>query len=169
MSIKYSLIILIIGLAMVIYQDLRYRKIHILSTGLILIGAILFRGIEQLIVFPGVWLIYGFLCLNFLAVFIYFSVKNGSVINPFKTHVGLGDVLFLIAIAPIFYLKSYIVFFVTGMLFSLILFVVLKPILKQKTIPLAGYLSILLLCTITLNEVTDRCDIFLQFNLGQCL
>lgn len=166
---NYSLLVLITGLSIVVYQDLRYRKIHILSAILILIGAILFRGLEQLFVFPGIWLIYGFLCLNFLVVLIYFSVKKGFLVNPLKEHIGLGDLFFLIAIAPIFYLTSYIIFFVVGMLFSLILFSILKPVMRQKTIPLAGYLSILLLGFITLNEFTDGCDIFLQFKLGQCI
>lgn len=166
---SYSLILIITGLVLIIYQDLRFRRIHILAAGLILVGAFLYVGIDQIFYSSEVWLIYGFLALNFFIVFIYISLKNGILTNPFRSQIGLGDFVFLVAIAPIFYLKSYILFFVFGMLFSLVLFAFLKPILKQKTIPLAGYLSILMLGMIIMNEATQECDIFLNFNIGHCI
>src|SRR5690606_5097641 len=99
-----------------------------------------------------------FLTINFVVITIYFSIKNSALINPFKSYIGLGDLLFLLAVVPFFSFRNYLLFFVTGMIFSLILYSLFKKKYLAKTIPLAGYLSIYLIGLITFN-------LFIQHNL----
>ena len=92
----------------------------------------------------------GFVIVNVLGLFFYYSFKEKKVVNPIDTRIGLGDILFFLAITPLFSLKSYILFFIIGMLFSLIIHVVINAIKPQKTVPLAGYLALILVIHIGL-------------------
>ena len=58
---------------------------------------------------------------------------------------GLGDLLLFIALAFTFASVSFIILFVFGLLFSLILHLLFKNKSKLKTVPLAGYLSLFFL------------------------
>ena len=87
-----------------------------------------------------------FLVLNFVVLSAYFSIKKRQWVNPFQKMMGLGDVLFLLGVIPLFSFRNYIIFFVMGMLFSLLLFLVFKSKYQvDETIPLAGYLSVFII------------------------
>jgi len=83
-----------------------------------------------------------FILVVFFGLWLYLSLKQGQLINPLKNHIGLGDVLFFIAITPLFSLKNYMLFFITGMLLSLILSGLFTK--KNRMIPLAGILALYL-------------------------
>jgi len=138
----YLLYILIsLSLLGVLYQDLSYRKIHILLP-VLLMGALIGLSYHKGEFFVrSIVEILGFILLNIVGVLIYFSIKNKKLINPLKKYIGLGDILFLIAIIPLFMLQSYMLFFITGMLISLMVYGLFKNKLTYKSIPLAGYLS----------------------------
>ncbi len=84
------------------------------------------------------------------------SVKNKKIINPFQTYFGMGDFLFYIAVAPLFITYNFILYFILSMLFSIIMFLLLRKKMKEETIPLAGFASLLLLALIA-------SDMFLEF------
>jgi len=71
--------------------------------------------------------------------------------------IGLGDILFFIALAVSFPIITFLILFSLSLLFSLLLFVILKPSLKQKIAPLAGlqalFLFIILFINLTFNFV----------------
>mgnify|MGYP003604328226 CR=1 FL=1 len=79
---------------------------------------------------------------------IYMSLKNKSFLNPFQNYFGLGDFLFYIAIAPLFLLQNYILFFILSMLFAIGLQIGLKKFIKEQTVPLAGFSALLLFIVI---------------------
>lgn len=58
---------------------------------------------------------------------------------------GLGDVLFFVAVIPFFSSYNYILFFITGMLFSILGFLVIKLVVKTDLVPLAGLLALYLI------------------------
>ncbi|MFL0087779.1 hypothetical protein V2550_03800 [Tenacibaculum maritimum] len=69
--------------------------------------------------------------------------------------IALGDVVFLIAVIPLFNFINYALFYVFGMVFSLIfhlgITVIEKNYLEKKeTVPLAGYLSLFLIIVLIL-------------------
>jgi uncharacterized membrane protein YdjX (TVP38/TMEM64 family) len=83
-----------------------------------------------------------FIGINFISIVAYFSIKKSKLQNPFKQYIGIGDLVFLIAVIPLFSFRNYMLFFISGMIFSLVLYAVFQNKGEQKTIPLAGYLSL---------------------------
>lgn len=83
------------------------------------------------------------------------SVKNKRYLNPFQNYFGLGDLLFYIAISPLFELKNYILFFIFSMIFAIGLQMGLKKMIHENTVPLAGFTALLLLILIIKDMVLD--------------
>jgi hypothetical protein len=98
-----------------------------------------------------------FLVLNFIVVTVYFSIKNKAYLNPFDKLIGWGDVLFFIALIPFFDFRAYLIFFVLSLLFSLLLFLVMKSIYsKYKTVPLAGFMALFFIGIIVIDQLTNQ-------------
>lgn len=72
------------------------------------------------------------------------GLKNKKLLNPFQNYFGLGDLLFYVAIAPLFLLQNYILFFILSMVFAIVLQVGLKKISTHDTVPLAGFSALFL-------------------------
>ncbi|PZO26773.1 MAG: hypothetical protein DCF13_13195 [Flavobacteriaceae bacterium] len=147
---------MVLSLGIVFIQDLKFRRIHVLLPVLIAVFSFLllkssfanfYRDMIQNIVI--------FLFI-FLILIVYMSVKNKKIINPFQTYFGMGDFLFYIAVAPLFITFNFILYFILSMLFSIIMFLLLRKKMKEETIPLAGFASLLLLALIA-------SDMFLDF------
>lgn len=72
-------------------------------------------------------------------------IKTKEPMTAMKESIGLGDILFLLAVIPLFQFRNYILFIITGMIFSLLLFLGVRFFKKMDTVPLAGYLSLFLI------------------------
>jgi len=131
---------LVVLFGFIIYQDVKFRHIHITLPILIFILTMYMN--VALISSVDIIKSSGFLLINFMCIVVYFSMKKSTLINPFKNLIGLGDLIFLIGVIPMFSFRNYILFFITGMLFTLLLYAVFYKRYTQKAIPLAGYLSI---------------------------
>lgn len=83
-----------------------------------------------------------FLAVVFGSLFIYISFKRQRWVNLFKSDLGLGDVLFLIAISPLFSDRNFILFFISGMMLSGLIHWFVRFRDKDPKIPLAGYLAL---------------------------
>ncbi len=86
-----------------------------------------------------------FIGLVFTALFLYIAIKRKKFVNLFHADLGLGDVLFLIAVAPLFWMQNFILFFITGMFFASIFQLIVNRWKPTQTVPLAGYLSLYLI------------------------
>ncbi|OWP85288.1 hypothetical protein BWK59_00700 [Flavobacterium davisii] len=75
---------------------------------------------------------------------LYMRIRHKNFANPLQAYFGLGDVLFFVSITPLFELKKYLVFLITSMLFAIILYFLFLKEKEIKSIPLAGFSSILL-------------------------
>jgi hypothetical protein len=76
-------------------------------------------------------------------VYLYFAFKNKSFQIDFTNNLlGIGDILFFIAMIPFFSFELYILLFVLGLIFSLIAHLIFNKIFPSPTIPLAGWLSL---------------------------
>jgi hypothetical protein len=81
-----------------------------------------------------------FVVFLLLTCYLYARLK---LQQPFlKTVLGLGDVLFIIFIAFSFSILSFVILFVFSLFFSLVLHLVLQHKQSEKTVPLAGYMSL---------------------------
>lgn len=136
------LIILLVGIS---YQDIRSRQIHIFLLSILLLITITLNYLTNGLSYIDTIKIIGFVLINIIGLFVYYSVKSRRLINPIDKFLGFGDIIFLIAVSPLFTLNKFILFFVTGLLFSLFIHLIIKNFSENKTIPLAGYLSVYLL------------------------
>ncbi len=136
---------IIMVLAIIIYQDLKFRFLDVKYAVLLLLLCIWYHIENPLLNYGNILLILGFIGLNLVLLIAYFSLKKGRFFNPIDRLLGLGDIVFFMAIAPLFLVHQYILFFISGLLFSLVLTLSLRLVTKkEKNLPLAGYMSIYL-------------------------
>ncbi len=146
-------LLLISSLILVVIQDVNNRMIHI-SLPIVIFGLCLYINyMSEDLQFTFVGYNCAFIVVNIIGLATYFSIKNGGLINPIDTEIGLGDILFFVAVTPLFDLKHFILFLVLGLICSLLFHLVLQLFKKVKTIPLAGYLSIFLMFHILIKDV----------------
>ncbi|MDF3026952.1 MAG: hypothetical protein K0S23_1259 [Fluviicola sp.] len=136
------LIAIISLLITILYQDFRYREIWWFTPPLLLISGFWYKWD----IINWEYFLYNFLFIGVLIGFlvIYVRIRFGST-NLFKDYFGLGDVLVLLAITPLFGFPFFIYFFTFSTIVSLIGYVLMSLFKAQKSIPYAGYIS---LCTI---------------------
>ncbi len=146
--------VIIIVFALILYQDLRYRGVHWVLFPLLL-AAGLFLAYDRLLLSE---IAYNLLFLLFIltALSLYLSIKFGRLINITKGFFGLGDVLFLIAIIPLFSFREYLIFFTLGTLAALLLHLLSAGIRKQKSIPYAGYMAFAGALCVGFNDVFNE-------------
>lgn len=132
---------LIIGLLLIFWQDIKFRHIHVVLPILTLMSSYFIVKSEFIII--GINLFFLLITLGVLTL--YMSFKNNKFLNPFQNYFGLGDLLFYIAITPLFFLYNYILFFVISMLFAIIIQKLFQKFIKHDSVPLAGLSALLLL------------------------
>ncbi|PTX64081.1 type IV leader peptidase family protein [Kordia periserrulae] len=142
-TILIILLLLLFGIISI--QDFKYRAIHAYLLLGIAVVSVLINLLEPLLTLYEMLKSMAFLTCTSVGFMIYQTIKNKQLENPIDTSIGLGDILFFIAITPLFQIHNYIVFFISGLLISILLFVATKNLRKQPTIPLAGYLSLFLI------------------------
>lgn len=136
------LIAVIVILLSILYQDFRYREIWWFTPPLLLIGGFIYNR-ENLN-----WEHFGFnflfisILISFLVVYVRIRFKST---NLFRDYFGLGDVLVLLAITPLFGFPFFIYFFTASTIVSLLGYLLASLFKTQKSIPYAGYIS---LCTL---------------------
>lgn len=141
---KPALIILLFCLLLVFIQDWKFRKIHVVlplaifAISFFLIPIKKFQ-LTEIVLYNAVFFL---ITLGFLNL--YMSLKSKKFLNPFLHYFGLGDLLFYIAVSPLFLLKNYILFFILSLVFAIIMQFGLKRIIKENTVPLAGFSALFL-------------------------
>lgn len=156
-------IILVLVFVVIIFQDFKYRAIHAFTLISISIAATILNYLEPTLHFFDMLQSIGFLIITSIAFMTYQTIKHKKVQNPIDESIGLGDLLFFIAITPLFQVHQYALFFIVGLLVSAVLFMVSKLRLKEQTIPLAGYLSFLLIICFGLKMLNIVNPFFIEF------
>lgn len=152
-----ALILLIIAI-----QDLRHRKISWILIPLLLIGfgskAILSQGFHE----AGILFLknLGFLAIQFLALFVFYLLKERKAVNLVNHKIGVGDVLFFIAICPAFSLLNFLFFYLSGIILTLTGYLLFRLLSKNSSaeVPLAGCLSFILMLFIIFQYLTFHFD-----------
>lgn len=127
-------------LVLCFYQDVRFRGIHWFVFPLILVGAIMLNWNDL----NPTTLLYnsGFLAVLLLGLTLYLSLKEHRLVNITKGYFSTGDILFLIAMLPLFNFQWFILFFTLGTVITLIFHLIAAMIKPQKTVPYAGYMAL---------------------------
>lgn len=154
MGIEFITLLSIVGISVLLFfQDLKYRKIDIRLLMLLFIASLVFNYSNPLLTYIDLSIVLGYILLVSIFVVVYYSIKNGGLINPLKEKIGIGDLLYFIAVAPLFYLKNYILFFICGLFFSIIIHSAINRYQSKKTVPLAGYFSAFFILIYLSNQV----------------
>ena len=146
--------ILISALLLVIIQDVKYRAIHVLLP-IVLFAAAITRYFILGYSANELLMTALFLILVLTGLFLYVTVKNKKIINPIDSSIGLGDIVYFVAIIPLFFSTTYIAFFSTGMLFAIVCHFLFNKN-EEGHIPLAGYLSIYLVILLAINFLIEK-------------
>lgn len=158
--------LLVLTLFMIFIQDYKDRAVHlfyfITTFALAVVIAVYQKQVLNQIIYSVVFLFLNFLCLK-----LYFKLKKVALPKDLSFGgLAIGDVVFLIVIIPLFDFYNYLIFFVSGMLFSLILHFSVKLFKKEEnqTVPLAGYLALYLLIIIVITSFF-KTEIYLNTSL----
>lgn len=136
--------------ALCLYQDVRHRGIHWLVFPLLFLSALWLSGTPD-------WKVMavnaGIFCGMLVLLSIYLSLKEGRLVQLTKGYFGWGDILFLLAVTPLFDTLEYLMFFTIGTLLSLIIHGVSSLIVRQANVPYAGYMALMGMVTLLFPEV----------------
>jgi hypothetical protein len=148
-------IITIFILGLIVYQDFKYRAINCLLFFILFVVFVLsgMKNLTSIIYIRMCFanLLYLFIQMSLLAG--YYCVKGESIGSILKSYIGLGDIILLITVACAFSKINFIVFYLTGLIFSLLLWHLIKNYSSQykNHVPLAGFLSLYLILIILSN------------------
>ncbi len=146
---------LLLCLLAVFFQDWKYRRIHVGLPLAIFLFSLYVIQHENKILFKIIVYNLVFFLLTLSILILYMSLKTKKFLNPFQNYFGLGDLLFYVAIAPLFLLQNYILFFIFSMIFAIGLQLGLKKIIRENTVPLAGFSALLLFILIIKDMMLD--------------
>jgi hypothetical protein len=128
---------------LIIYQDFKERAISAWTIPFLFLLSLYLAWTDD--IWEACFLLYNlsFIGIQLLGVSLYFSIKHRQWINVTKDYLGLGDVLFFLAITPLFAPLQFCSFFIGSLLFILVgAGIYHLSINKLKTIPLAGAMSL---------------------------
>lgn len=154
-------VLLFLILSIVIYQDFCHRGISWIIFPSLLVVCCICRflispsnfGLDPVINCA-------FLLIQISLLHVYFLIKQKRIVKITNVYLGLGDILFLLSISPLFSLISYLVFYVLSLFVTLIASLVYISVTKkQLLIPLAGFQAIVLLVVIVSLIALRRTDL----------
>lgn len=141
------LILLVVTLVILFIQDIKHRLVHVGLLILLLFITLVYWYINnfeiRLLLFN-----FAFIIVNLGSLKLYTIMTKKEKTDDLIYGLGLGDILFFIAITPLFSTLNYILFFISGLFVSMLTHLLVSIKTKNKLIPLAGYLSIYLVCFI---------------------
>lgn len=133
-----SLYLIIAVFIVIFYQDLKHRAVH-WAVFPVLFGLSIWSS------YPLSWdviLNASFVLFTLVLLTVYLSIKHQKFVSITKGFFSWGDILFLLAIVPLFSFHLYIYFFTFGTILSLVYHLIAMMVKRQKTIPYAGYMSL---------------------------
>jgi len=159
---------LILGcLGLICYQDMRYRAVYwvcfpILSL-LLLFQKQWHVGIIDSLIDAGYGLL--FFAVQLFLLWVYFAIKNKKPVDITKEYLGLGDVLFLLALTFYFSPVNYVLFYIGSLIIVLIYALFQQLWLKRDNfqIPLAGLQALLFSIIFILSFVNPNLKLYSDF------
>jgi Flp pilus assembly protein protease CpaA len=155
----YLEILFITTLTMLFYQDIKERKISVwfLIAGLFLGGILHFLQQNQKVFIASILMNISFIALIFGVLCLYAKIILRN--NIFEVF-GMGDLLFFILLAVSLPILSFLVVFIFSLFFSLLVFILVKRRLNNKTVPLAGLQSLFLILVLLANKLFPKIELY---------
>jgi hypothetical protein len=146
-------------LAFIFLQDVKDRKVSLflLLSGMFLGGALHMSQQNWLFFLFNIGANIGVVFFIFIILWGYAKIKlQKSIFEVF----GLGDLLFFLLLSVSLPTLSFLVLFTASLVFSLLLFLLLKSTFKEKTVPLAGFQALFFSLVLVMNEVSHLINIY---------
>jgi hypothetical protein len=130
-------------------QDFRFRAVHWILFPLLLIllvaDSLFVSKIENYLDSISINLLV--IVLQGLILIAYYKLKGTPFINFIRERIGLGDLLFVIVMAFAFSWSTFLFYYIAGLLFTLITWIVLRNLIRTKSqlVPLAGLLALFMI------------------------
>jgi len=139
-----GLLISFIAMAVISYQDLKNRAIHWVTLPLLFGGLLWWKGFTSFtFIETGKNLLFIIAVLFFVTV--YISLKHRSFQDITQSYFAWGDILFLLAITPVFTNQAFMLFFIGCTVVVLIISLLLMNMMSSfKLIPYAGLFALIL-------------------------
>jgi Flp pilus assembly protein protease CpaA len=153
--LKIALAILLLCLVLVFIQDIKYRRIHVILPIVIFILSFFLIPVKKYDLLETLLFNTGFFFITLGILTLYMSLKSKKFLNPFEHYFGLGDLLFYVAVTPLFLLKNYILYFILSLVFAILLQFGFKKIIREETVPLAGFASLFLFIILLKDSFID--------------
>ena len=136
------------ALLAVFYQDLKTRSVYWFWFPLLAVscGLLHYKNTMVELFLATILINFSFISMLLLVVYGYSKFKLKVTL---KSVLGLGDILLFIALIFSFSTISFIIIFIFALIFSLILHLITKRASINKTVPLAGYMSLFFAITYT--------------------
>lgn len=151
-------------LGCIAFQDMKQREI---SWFLIpfLLSILIVKGLlshESTIFLKDSLLNLGFVIIQLFVLTAYLSLKNKKFVNIINSYIGIGDILFFIVICTAFSPVNFVVFYMTGIILTLLGVILIKAFSKKeiKEIPLAGAISFLMILVLAGSFFISGTDIY---------
>lgn len=149
------ILIVLVCVGLICYQDMKYRAVYWVCFPILSVLLFFLKQdhMEISVVLTDVAIASLFFGTQLFLVWAYLSIKNKQLVNITANYLGLGDILFLMAIT--FYLSpvNYIFFYV-GSLVVVLIYTLITRFFKKNTnqeIPLAGLQALMLGCLLALS------------------
>lgn len=133
-----SLIILI--LVVIFYQDLKHRSVLWLLFPALFLLNIAYNW--EAIHWVNSLISLAFIAFLLVSLTLYLSIKTGRLVAVWKGFFSLGDILFILAITPLFTWIQFVYFFTFGTIVVLLIHLVFTLFSTNKTVPYAGHLAL---------------------------
>jgi len=145
--LKITIILSLLGITL---QDFKERKVYV---WLFILSGFLLGFLHFNKVFYQSFILTTIIncSIVFTVIFVLYIYAKTILKKPLQKTFGMGDFLFFIVLAIGFPTATFLVLFSFSLLFSLILYFILKNRLKHKTVPLAG-LQALFVCLIFISN-----------------
>ncbi|CAL2085593.1 Type IV leader peptidase family protein [Tenacibaculum sp. 190524A05c] len=152
----YLFLLILLG---IFYQDIKERKVFIwlLVLAIGCNGVLYYQQTLQQLFFLHISINSILILILLLILFVYTKFK--MKMSLFEA-LGLGDILFFLVFAIGFPVETFLLLFITSLLFSLIIFISLKAKLRHKTVPLAGFQALFLFLILFINLAFDIVNLY---------
>ncbi len=153
--------LILFNLGMIAYQDLKTRTVYwfLFPVLLVMLGMLHYKSVLPMHFTYAVGINLGVILLILTTLYIYTILR---IKKPFFKEVfGLGDALYFLALAMALPTVTFIIVFVFSLLFSLLIWLILKKNSKYDTIPLAGYMSLFLMLIFTITWSSNSINLYL--------
>ena len=157
-------IFLLIALAVIVFQDFKYRAIswYLIPLAFLTLLAKGLATTTTIIFFENSFFNAVFILLQLILISVYISIKNKKRTNIVNSYLGIGDILFFAVLCVAFSPANFIVFFIVSLVLTLIGFIVYKIIFKsaKAEIPLAGAMAVLFILLIVTGKFTAGFNLY---------